>query len=425
MTTALAYGRGKLQVEFEGLDVEVIQPDHRPGIADERSALWEALDHPIGAEPLSRWMRPNQRICVTFTDLTRATPNERIIPVLLDYLERHGARKDAIVLLNQLGTHRPNTREELEVMLTPGVVRSYRVLNHDAESAEALTQVGVTDDGTPALINRHYVEADLRIVTGFIEPHLFAGFSGGPKNVMPGIAGLETVKSNHGYGHIADPNATFGKTHDNPVWSEMKRIALQAGKAFLLNVTLNNDRELTGVFAGDLLKSHEAGCDFVREAAMQRVAEPYDIVVTTNSGYPLDLNLYQTAKGIGAAARIVRQGGVIIVASECREGVPSDSAFDRLLKGASGPADLLRKLDAAEKSLPDQWQAQIQANCQLAAQIQLYSSMSDEAVRSVHLEPCHDIAASVRKVASGMKRPPRIAVLPYGPLTIPYLAPQV
>lgn len=424
MTIELAYGNGSLPVEFAGLDVDIIKPDHRPGIGDETAALVRALDHPIGTEPLSGWLKPDQRICITFTDLTRATPNERIIPVLLDYLDRHGVRKDAIVLLNQLGTHRPNSREELEVMLTPDVVRSYRVVNHEPENERALVQVGVTDDGTPALINRQYVEADLRIVTGFIEPHLFAGFSGGPKNIMPGIAGLETVKSNHGYGHIADPRATFGRTHDNPVWAEMKRIALQAGEAFLLNVALNNDRELTGVFAGDLLLAHEAGCRFVREAAMQRIGEPYDIVVTTNSGYPLDLNLYQTAKGIGAAARIVREGGVIIVASECREGIPSGSPFDHLLKGASGPADLLRKLDASGKSLPDQWQAHIQAQCQLAARIHLFSSMTDDEVRSVHLEPCHDIAASVREAAAGMSSPPRVAVLPYGPLTIPYLTPK-
>jgi len=424
MKTELAYGKRKLQVAFDGLDVDVIAPEHRPGIADERSALIEALEKPIGAEPLARWIRPGQRICITFTDLTRATPNERIIPVLLDYLVRHGARREDIVLLNQLGTHRPNTREELETMLTPEVVRSYRVLNHEAENEQVLAQVGVTDDGAPALINRHYVEADLRVVTGFIEPHLFAGFSGGVKCVMPGIAGLETVKSNHGYAHIADPRATFGRTHDNPVWSEMKRIALQAGKAFLLNVTLNSDRTLTGVFAGDLVESHDAGCEFVRKTAMQRVKAPYDIVVTTNSGYPLDLNLYQTAKGIGAAARIVRQGGVIIVASECREGVPSGSAFDRLLRSVSGPAELLRKLDAGGRSLPDQWQAHIQAKCQLAAQIRLYSSMTDDTVRSVHLEPCHDIVASVREVASNMGKPPRIAVLPYGPLTIPYLEEQ-
>jgi nickel-dependent lactate racemase len=241
---------------------------------------------------------------------------------------------------------------------------------------------------------------------------------------MPGIAGLETVKSNHGYRHIADPNASFGRTHDNPVWTEMKRVALRAGKAFLLNVTLNNDRGLTGVFAGDLIESHAAGCAAVRRAAMQRVAAPYDVVVTTNSGYPLDLNLYQTAKGIGAAARIVREGGVIIVASECREGVPSGSVFDRLLRDAATPGELLRTLRAADRTVADQWQAQIQAKCQESARIQLYSSMPDDVVRSVHLEPCHDIAGSVRSIAAGMGRAPRIAVLPYGPLTIPYLAPD-
>ncbi len=391
-------------------------------MADERAAILAALDAPIGVEPLRKWLSPNSRVCITFSDLTRPTPNERIIPWLLEYLGRHGVRQEQIILLNQLGTHRPNTKQELERMLTPSVVRNYRVINHEPENPAAHVQLGLTESGVPALINRHFVEADVRIVTGFIEPHLFAGFSGGVKGIMPGIASLKTVMSNHGYRHIADPLSTFGVTEGNPVWEELRTISLRAGESFLLNVALNNRREITGVFAGHLLESHKVGCEFVRESAMQRVEEPYEVVVTTNSGYPLDLNLYQTAKGMSAAALIVRPGGTIIVASECSEGIPAQSAFERLLHSVQGPEELLQVLRDASEPLADQWQAHIQANCQQRARVLLYSSMSDDEVRSAHLIPCHDIAREIRSIVQRKGDGVRIAVLPRGPLTIPYLA---
>lgn len=422
MKVRLAYGKTGIDLDLPGLKPDIIMPSHQAGLDDERMAILEALDRPMGVPPLNQWLTPDCSICITFTDLTRPTPNERIIPVLLDYLHRHGVRKEQITLLNQLGTHRPNTPAELERMLTPEIARSYRVLNHEPENRSAHVQLGVTSTGVPALINRHFVEANVRIVTGFIEPHLFAGFSGGPKCIMPGIAALETVMSNHGFRHISDPHSTFGITEGNPIWEEMRNIALRAGKAFLLNVALNNDREITAVFAGDLLESHRTGCGFVRRSAMQRVDEPYDIVITTNSGYPLDLNLYQTAKGMGAAARIVREGGTIIVASECSEGVPPNSAFERILHGADGPDDLLNQLGNAPGPTPDQWQAQIQALCQKRARVLLKSSMPDDAVRNAHLIPCTDIAKEVRSILTHQPGPLRIAVLPYGPMTIPYLA---
>lgn len=422
MKVRLAYGKTGMELDLPDLHPDIIVPGHQAGLADERTAILEALDRPVGALPLAEWLSSDCSICITFTDLTRPTPNERMIPVLLDYLHRKGVRKEQITLLNQLGTHRPNTADELEQLLTPEVARSYRVVNHESENRSAHVQLGVTASGAPALINRHFVEADVRIVTGFIEPHLFAGFSGGPKCIMPGIAALETVMSNHGFRHIADPHATFGITEGNPIWEEMRDIALRAGKAFLLNVALNNDREITAVFAGDLLESHREGCAFVRRSAMQRVDEPYDIVITTNSGYPLDLNLYQTAKGMGAAARIVREGGTIIVASECREGVPANSAFERLLHGAKDPDDLLHRLGKASNPTPDQWQAQIQALCQKRARVLLKSTMPDEIVRRAHLTPCDDIGREVESLVAQHSGPLRIAVLPYGPLTIPYLA---
>ena len=419
MRVSLAYGRGSLDVELPGECVTVIEPAHQAGLADERASVIAALDAPVAAAPLRDQIKPQSRITIVHTDITRPTPNDRLIPWLLAYLENAGARRENITLLNGLGTHRPNTRAELEQMLTPEVVANYRCLNHEPENDDAHVQFGVTKTGAPALINRHLADADVRIVTGFIEPHFFAGFSGGPKGIMPAVAALKTVMSNHGAHHIGDRRATFGVTVGNPLWEEMRDIALRVGPSFLLNVALNERRQITGVFAGDLVPAHAAGTEFVRTGAMQRVEHPFDVVVTTNSGYPLDMNLYQAVKGMRAAELIVRDGGTVIIAAECSEGVPAGSPHERLLRSVPDGAALLAKLAATDTVLPEQWQGQIQALIQRRAEVHLHSDLDDDTVRAAHLIPCRDIGAMVRsKAAAGA----RIAVLPQGPLTIPYLA---
>lgn len=422
MKVELAYGEGWLPVDLPDEATTVIRPKHAPGLPDEKAAVLEALRRPIGAPPLRESVRAGQRICIVFTDLTRATPNERIIPWLLEELEQAGVSAGQITLLNSTGTHRPNTREELEKLLTPAVVAKYRVVNHDCRDASMLVEVGRTRSGAPALLNRLLVEADVRIITGFIEPHFFAGFSGGPKGIMPGCAGLETVMSNHGAANIGDPNATFGVTEGNPLWEEIRDIALRAGPSFLLNVTLNEHRQITGVFAGDLIEAHKVGIEHERQAAMQPVAEPFDIVVTTNSGYPLDLNLYQGVKGMSAGARILKDGGLLILACECREGVPAGSPLDRFYKEVSSPEEILALLAQPGFQRPEQWQAHIQALIQRKARVLLYSSLDDDTVRACFLEPCHDIAAAVREELARRGSRARVAVLPEGPLTIPYLS---
>jgi nickel-dependent lactate racemase len=420
MKVSLAYGQGQLSVDLPDDRTTVIVPAHQPGLADERQAIINALDHPIASPPLRQLIKPTDHICIAFTDLTRATPNYRIIPWLLNYVAGHP--RERITLINQLGTHRPNTDAELRQLLTPAVVDNYEVLNHEPENPAALVQLGTTRDGTPALINRRLVEADVRIITGFIEPHFFAGFSGGPKGIMPGCAGLPTVMSNHGAHHIGDPRAAFGITEGNPLWEEIRDIALRVGPSFLLNVTLNEQRQLTGVFAGDLLKAHKTGCEFVRTSAMQRVKSPFDVVVTTNSGYPLDLNLYQGVKGMSAAARIIKHRGTLILACECREGVPAGSHLDRLLRDVSNPEEILTLLATPGFVRPEQWQAQIQALIQRRVRVLVYSSLPDDVIRACHLTPCHDIGAAVAQCLAEQGSDARVAVLPQGPLTIPYLA---
>ena len=264
-------------------------------------------------------------------------------------------------------------------------------------------------------------EADVRIITGFIEPHFFAGFSGGPKGIMPGVAALETVMSNHGVAHIGDPRAAFGITDGNPLWEEMRDIALRIGPSFLLNVTLNEQRDITGIFAGDLLAAHSAGIEFVRASAMQPVAEPFDIVLTTNSGYPLDMNLYQAVKGIAAAARIVKDGGYILLAAECAEGTPAGSPHDRLLRSVGNGEHLLARLAQPGFVQAEQWQSQIQALIQRRAEIHIHSMLPAETILAAHLLPCRDIAAFLAEKRAANPGA-RIAVLPQGPLTIPYLS---
>ena len=429
MKIPLAYGRGHIEVELPADRTTIIEPSPMAGLADERAALIAALEAPVQSEPLRRLVDSRKRIVIVHTDITRATPNDRIIPWLLAYLEGAGASRGNITLLNGLGTHRPNTRAELEKMLTPEVVANWRCINHEPENDAAHTQFGVTKTGAPALINRHLAEADVRIITGFIEPHFFAGFSGGPKGIMPGVAALKTVMSNHGAQNIGDRRSTFGVTEGNPIWEEMRDIALRIGPSFLVNVALNEQRKITGVFAGDLIAAHKVGIEFVRAGAMQRVEQPFDIVITTNSGYPLDMNLYQAVKGMRAADLIVKDGGTVIIAAECAEGVPANSPHDKLLRSVASGEELLQKVNTPGFVWPEQWQGHIQSLIQRRAEIQVYTALDDATVRAAHLIPCRDIAAAVR-VKLGASRAnvgpksndQRIAVLPQGPLTIPYLA---
>lgn len=419
MRVILDYGQHGLAVDFPDDRATVIRPTEVAGLPDERAALAEALRNPIGGPPLRHWFRPGTRVCVSFSDITRATPNERLIPWLLE--ELRFVPREHITLVNQLGTHRPNTDAELRRMLTPEVVERFRVVNHEPENDAALVPFGVTGEGVPALINRHVAEADLRVVTGFIEPHFFAGFSGGPKGIAPGTAGLRTVMSNHRAAHIGHPNATFGVTEGNPLWEELRDLALRVGPTFLVNVTLNTRREITGVFAGDLVAAHRAGCEFVRRSAMRAVDRRYEVVVVTNSGHPLDLNFYQSVKGLSAGARILKPGGTMILVAECAEGVPAGGPMDRQLRAAGSPAELLDRPDTPETRQPEQWQAQIFAKHWRAFDLLLHSRLPDTEVRALHLTPCRDVAAEVARRLDLLGPEARVAVLPHGPLTVPFL----
>ena len=426
MNVELAYGRHGLHVDVPE-DAVVIRPVEVPGLPDEAAAIDAALAQPIAAPgaatvPLRDLVKPTDRVVVVFSDITRPMPSDRALPPLLRLLDGVVPREQ-ITLLNGLGTHRANSPEELEGMLGRDIVNHYRVAQSDAWATDDLVDLGRTRFGHRAVVNRQYLEADVRILTGFIEPHLFAGFSGGPKAVLPGIAGIDAIMDNHGYAMLNHPQATWGQTEGNPVWEEMREVALMTRPSFLLNVTLNRHRQITGVFAGDMVAAHRAGVEAVRRTAMVGVEAPFDVVLTTNSGYPLDINLYQAVKGMSAAAQIVKQGGDIVIAAECRDGVPDYGEYRRLVHEGGSLQGIIDLISQPSFHCHDQWEAQLQVQVQQKATVYVHSSyLPDDEVRGMLFEPCHDVEATVVDLLRRHGPGARLCVLPEGPQTIPYLA---
>jgi nickel-dependent lactate racemase len=299
---------------------------------------------------------------------------------------------------------------------------TYRIVQNNAFDLATQVCLGPTQAGHDIWLNAELAACPVKILTGFIEPHFFAGFSGGGKAVMPGMAGLRTILQNHCYQHIASPRATWGVTHGNPVWEEVREVARAAGATFLLNVALNREKAITAVFAGDLDAAHAAGTAFVRQAAMQPVAQPFDIVVTTKSGYPLDLNLYQTVKGMSAAAQVVKPGGAIIAVSECWDGIPGHGLFGKLLSQAGSPAKVLETVSQPGFLELDQWEAQVQAQVQLKAEVHVFAGgLTDEQIRAALLIPCRSVEDTLRQLLQRYGPQARICILPEGPQTVPYV----
>jgi nickel-dependent lactate racemase len=322
-----------------------------------------------------------------------------------------------VVILVATGTHRGNTDEEIRAMLGDEVVERVRVVNHDARDKATLTFLGEHGDGVPVWVNTEWVQADLRITTGFVEPHFFAGFSGGPKLVTPGLAGLETVLVLHDAQRIGDPKATWGVLEDNPVHRDIRAAAAAAPPHFSFDVILNREQRVIEAFAGELGPMHAAACAAAQAFAMQAVPAPFDVVVTSNSGYPLDQNLYQAVKGMSAAAKVVRPGGLIVCAAECRDGFPGHGSYRQLLEASTSPRDFLRQIAQSDHVTPDQWQVQIQANIQDHARVVMHTEhLSDAELGSVHLEQTRDITGLVAEQGGS------VCVLPEGPQTIAYVA---
>ena len=422
MKVELAYGTDGLTVDLPDDRTTVVEPLHARAAPDERAAVREALRRPVAGPPLREVVRGRPTVAISICDGTRPQPREIVVPALLEELEGLVGMDDVVVLV-ATGTHRGNTDEELRAMLGDEVLASVRVVNHDARAAASLTWMGRFGADVPVWLNSEWVDADVRITTGFVEPHFFAGFSGGPKLVAPGLAGLETTLTLHDAARIGHPDARWGVTHGNPVHDDVRAIAAATGTHFARDVVLDGEKRIAQAFGGELFAMHDAACDVVRQTAMRAVPRPFDVVLTTNSGFPLDQNLYQAVKGMSAAAQVVRGGGTIVCAAECRDGFPDHGSYRDELTAAASPAALLDAIGARTRTVADQWQIQIQAAIQARSRVIVHTSfLSDDELAQAHLEQTPDVEATVRDLLDEAGPDARVCVLPYGPLTVPYVA---
>lgn len=412
----ISYGRYGLSLEIPD-DSRVLRTKKVAAVDDEQAAILAALRSPTEKPPLSSLVGSGTRVVVTHSDITRATPNRRLLPVILKELEDNGVRREDITLLNALGTHRPQTNQELRTLLGDHIVENYRCEQHNAFNDEGLISVGKTSLGNDIRLNKLLIEADFKIFTGFIEPHFFAGFSGGPKAVLPALAGAESVYTNHGFKMIAHPSATFNITHGNPIWEEMKEAAEKVSNSFLVNVTLDREHRITGVFAGDVISAHSKGCDFLRDNSVVTVDEPFDIVITSNSGYPLDQNLYQCVKGLSAAKHAVRKGGAILMVARCEDGLPDHGSYASLLKRADSPNGILSMISQPGFQEQDTWQVQTQAYIQQHAEVHLFSEgLQNTMIKNAMMIPCRDISDTLSQLMRRFGN--KVCVIPEGPLVI-------
>jgi nickel-dependent lactate racemase len=420
MKIQLQYGTSGLPVEVPDKNVAVVAPRYLDGLPDEAAAFRAAVRSPIACAPLKSLIASTDRLAVVIPDITRPLPTDRLLPWVFEELAHIPA--DNVVIINGTGSHRPNTEAELASMVGADVAAKYRVVNHSAQDSSSLVQAGAMADGHAVYMNREYVEADKRLVLGFIEPHFMAGFSGGYKGIFPAVADIDSIMHYHRASVIGDARSTWGVLEGNPTQEMIRTNGALLPVDFCVNVTLNRKREITRFFCGDVLAAHLEGCAFARSTAMVACPSAYPVVITTNGGYPLDQNLYQAVKGMSAAAQIVQEGGLILQASRCNDGFPNHGNFRKLLFEHSSPRSLLDTILTPGFSMYDQWEAQLLAIIRLKARVGLYSELDAEEVRRAHLEPVVDISEELEREIRRLGSDVPVAVLPEGPMTIPYLS---
>lgn len=422
MLVDLAYGSSQLTVELPS-DTLVVAPEDRAGVADELSAVRDALRSPVAGPPLGEIVAPGTKVAIAVCDGTRPQPRRPMLSAVLEEISGKADLDDVVVLV-ATGTHRANTPAELEAMFGEELVAKVRIVNHDARDAANLVNLGAMGNGVPVKLNREWVDADVRITTGFVEPHFFAGFSGGPKLVAPGLAGLETTLVLHDARRIASLSATWGVLEGNPVHDDVRAIARGTGVDFACDVVLNRRHEIVAAFAGEMFAMHRAATAEARKVAMQVVPHRFDVVVTSNAGFPLDQNLYQAVKGMSAAFQVVRPGGLIVVAAECRDGFPDHGEFRNLLVSARSPQQLLALLSDRRETVPDQWEAQILARILCGARVAVHADgLTTEELARASLSAADDIGATVAEELRRRGAGATCCALPAGPETIPVVAP--
>ena len=419
MKVLLDYDKEGLKIKVPDKNlIRILQLPEVEPLADLEESLEMALLHPVGTRPLEELARGKRNACIVISDNTRPMPTKLILPSILKKLEKNGIKRDNIVILVATGLHRPSKRDELLEILGQDIVNNYRIINHNAREGE-LKFLGYTDNKTPILINSHYINAELKIVTGLIEPHFMAGYSGGRKGVCPGISGAETIKKTHSPHYLESPYSVAGILENNPFHQEILEIAKKAGVDFLINITLNRGRAITGIYAGDLEKAWLKGVKELEKVIRVEVKEPADVVITSGGGYPLDSTFYQSIKGMVTASNVVKNNGTIIIASSCKEGIGSQE-FENLLFETKNPEEFLEKIKQPDFFVIDQWQIEEMCRVLRKAEIMFYSDNIDNKIlEELMVTPINSVEEGIQKSFKKHGMNAKIIVIPQGPYVIP------
>jgi len=418
MEVKLPYGERGLEIRLERC--RILRSREMPALASVEGELERALREPISSPSLGDLLKGAGRVLLAVPDNTRAFPSRRLIPRVLDHVERANPMAEVQVLV-ATGLHREVERDELERMFGKDVLEKYDIVNHRASDDEQVVKLDArTSYGTPIHVNRLVLESDVVIGAGLIEPHFFAGYSGGRKIILSGVAGKEAIFKNHGFRMIDNPRSRAGILEGNPIHMDMIEFMKMTRLDFIINVTINERREITGIFAGDPVRAHLAGIEFLDRFVKLRVERPADIVITTNGGFPLDRDLYQAVKGMDTAAYVVKDGGVIIIASECRDGLGGHEEFLRIFQDAGSPDEVLENIRKNEP-INDQWEAQILARVLKRAKVILVSDyISERLANSFMLERAKTVEEALEIALSIIGRSDaEIMVIPEGPYVIP------
>ena len=418
MLVTLPYGRKQIHLEIE--NAEILEAEEMPVIDTIEQELVKSLEKPAESPSLRKLSEKAQKILLIIPDNTRAFPSREIIPILVNYIGKANPRAEIRILV-ATGLHLQVERSELIEMLGQEIVENYEVINHDASDGEMLLKLDKeTSYGTPIHVNRYVLESDLVIGAGLIEPHFFAGYSGGRKILLPGVAGRDSIFNNHGFNMIGHPRARAGILDGNPIHEDMMEFMGSAKLDFIVNVTINKEKKITGIFTGHPVEAHLKGVEFLDRHVKVPVKGEADIVITTNGGYPLDRDVYQAVKGMDTAASVVREGGVIIIASECRDGLGGHEEFLKLVKGAEDVDEILKRIRENEP-IYDQWEAQILARILKKAKVILVSDfISEKVAGDLLLERVGNIEEALELAYTILgKKDVRTIVIPEGPYVIP------
>jgi len=423
LRVTLDYGRTGMTVELPA--ERVVGPlaiRDVPPLEDPNAAVVEALRNPIAARPLRELADGRKDACILVCDITRPVPNETLLVPMLRELHEAGIPPERVLILIATGLHRPSTAAEKVEILGSEIASRYRVEDHHGTRLEEHTFLGVTPRGVPVWIDTRYVQADLKIATGLIEPHLMAGYSGGRKLICPGIAALETVKRWHGPEFLEHPRADCGLLEGNPVHEENTRIGRMAGCDFIVNVTLDSVRRVTSVVAGDMEEAFLAAVRFVEGIVRAPVARPVDIVVTSSAGYPLDTTFYQAVKGLTGCLPIVKQGGTIILAASLSEGIGSPE-FASLFNENRSLEGFMERILGQDYFVMDQWQLEELAKVCRKARVKVVSDgLSPEVLARCFVEPAPSVEEAVSASLEDYGPEAEIAVIPKGPYVLPVVA---